>query len=274
MRQRAAELGQALRQAPKDSSASVACEGLVYCFIHGLLGRRVRSLSFDAAEFLLAAASAEDHELRALAGLALGCLGQSPQRGIGELKLARNLADLCCMPEGISAAQRTRRLEATAALLGATSMRHHFSLLGEAEGLCQGALITMLQDERVEVRLAGQNALAPLLGLEDSQVCKARVKTFATLGPGDSVDTAVHGLGALLNAASSLGAPPWLGAVIEALAKVGRRPEAKKEVERMVQAFLKQQQQSRDIWKRCQTRLSKNQLELLESGRGTLSYYS
>jgi len=78
----------------------------------------------------------------------------------------------------------------------------------------------------------------------------------------------------MLTAAGSSGFPDYLGAVIEALEKVRRKPEARKEVERMVQAFLKHQQASRDLWKRCQTRLTRDQLELLESGKGTLSYYS
>jgi len=158
-------------------------------------------------------------------------------------------------------------------------MRHLFTMrLGgtaEAERLCREALQRLLREKRVEVRVAGQSALAPLFGLDGPEACRARAKQLAALGrSADSVDEAVHGLGAMLKVAGSLGVPPWLGAVIEALAQVGRRPESKKEVERIVQAFLKQQQQSRDLWKRCQDRLTEEQMELLKAGKGVLSYYS
>eukprot|EP00927_Polykrikos_kofoidii_P053897 TRINITY_DN48420_c0_g1_i1.p1 TRINITY_DN48420_c0_g1~~TRINITY_DN48420_c0_g1_i1.p1 ORF type:complete len:1827 (-),score=391.48 TRINITY_DN48420_c0_g1_i1:35-5437(-) len=279
LQEQAAELGLAVRKAPKDSSASVLCKGLVYCFVHGLLGRQLRDEALTSAELLLAAVSAEDHELRALAGLALRCLGQSSQRSRKANDIARALAALCSVPEGVSDAPRARRLEAAVALLGAGSMRHHFALrvdeaaTGEGTKLCRERLVGMLKDERIEVRIASQNALAPLLGVESQAICKKQVKFFRDL-PVASVGQAVHGLGALLSAAGSLGVPSWLGSVVEALASVGRQPEAKKEAERVVQTFLKQQQQSRDLWKRCQARLSSNQMELLKARQGTMSYYS
>jgi len=278
LQRQANDLAPALRQAPKDSSVAVACEGLVYCFIHALLSRRLRDLALRSAELLLAAASADGHELRALAGLALGCLGQSHQRTWEAVPLAQALADFFSTPEDVSSAQRTRRLEAAAALVGAGAIRHYFMLHrangGEGGKLCRQALTELLQDKRVEVRIAGQSALAPLLGAAGPEACKQQIAAFAALGPSSSVDRAVHGLGALLSAAGSLGVPPWLGSAIEALAKVGREPEAKKEVERVVQAFLKQQQQSRDLWRRCQSRLTESQMDLLKARQGTLSYYA
>lgn len=278
VKSRALELSPRVLAASAESPVTVACEGLVYCFIHALLGRRLMGLALESAELLLATASAEDHELRGLALLALGCLGQSHQRGWEPLAMARTLAGLCQVPEAASAAQRARHLEAAAGLVCAGAMRHHFVLHGTANGeglkLCRDALITLLQERRVEVRSASQTALAPLLGLDGVEACRAQVKSFAALGSGDSVDSAVHGLGAMLLAAGSLGVPPWLGGVVEALARVGQRPEAKKEVEHIVQAFLKQQQESRDLWRRCQARLTVTQMDLLRSRQGTLSYYA
>jgi len=276
LQERASELGPALHAAPKDSSISVACEGLIYCFIHGLLEGRLRDVALRSAEFLLTTVSTDDHELRALARLALSCLGQSYQRTWKALPLAQALTGLCSMPQDVSPAQRTCRLEAAAALVGASAMRHYFTLhtsdSGGAAKLCREALVAFLQDERVEVRIASQNALAPLLGAESFEVCKAHVAAFAALKPNESVNRAVHGLGAMLNAAGSLGVPPWLGSVIEALARVGKHPEAKKEVERVVQAFLKQQQQSINLWRHCQSRLTPTQMDLLKARQGTLSY--
>jgi len=280
LREQACQLAPAIRDAPKDSSVSTACEGLVYVYIHGLLGRRLRSVALESADLLLAAASADDHELRALASLALGCLGQSPHRSVPALSLGQTMVACCRSLEGedVNSASRSRRLEAASALLGATALRHDFVMRmpdgGKASRLCRDALVNLLADKRVEVRIASQTALAPLLSLESTEACKKQARSFATLGPEDSVDKAVHGLGALLRAAGNLGVPPWLGAVIEALSKVGRRSEAKKEVERTVQAFMKQQQQSRDLWKRCQSRLTESQMDLLKAGQGTMSYYS
>jgi len=180
--------------------------------------------------------------------------------------------------EDINSATRVRRLEAATTLLGATALRHDFVLRipqkSEPARLCREALIKLLGDKRVEVRVASQTALAPMLRLETSESCKKQARDFAALGAADSVDSAVHGLSAMLSAAGSLGVPPWLGAVIEALSKVGKKQDAKKEVERTVQAFLKQQQGSRDLWKRCQSRLTESQMELLKARRGTMSYYS
>mmetsp|Transcript_52907 Transcript_52907/g.153982 ORF Transcript_52907/g.153982 Transcript_52907/m.153982 type:complete len:573 (+) Transcript_52907:23-1741(+) len=278
VQQRAMELRPVLHSASAGSQVTVACQGLVYCFIHGLLGRRLLGLALESAELLLAAASAEDHELRALAVLALGCLGQAHQRAWAPAALARTLVGLCNVPEVATAAQRARHLEAAAGLVCAGAMRHHFVLRATEQGeglrLCRTALIALLEERRVEVRSAGQTALVPLLGLDSLEACRAQVRAFAALGPGDSVDKAVHGLGAMLLAAGSLGVPPWLGGVVEALARVGQRPEAKKEVEHIVQAFLKQQQESRDLWRRCQARLTATQMDLLRSRQGTLSYYA
>merc|ERR1719436_1910112 len=146
---------------------------------------------------------------------------------------------------------------------------------GKGEQLCVDALVGLIREKQVEVRVAGQNGLAPLLGLEDHKACSKWVKRFVALRSEDATaDQAVHGLGAMLNVAGSLGVPPWLGQVVEALAKVGRRAESKKEVERIVQAFLKQQQASRDLWKRCQSRLTSSQMEVLKDRQGTMSYYS
>merc|ERR1712176_1435485 len=110
LKQQAATLAPALPSAAKESATSTSSEGLCYIFIHALLGRRLRDLAFSCADLLLTAASAEHHELRALAGLALGCLGQSPQRTYEAIPLAEALVALCAVPEGYSAAQRVRRL--------------------------------------------------------------------------------------------------------------------------------------------------------------------
>jgi len=280
--QGASTLGVAIRDAPKESSTSTACEGLVYVLLHGLLGRRMRGLALQSLHFLLAAAAADDHELRALAGLALGCLGQSPQRGLGTLPLSVKLVAGCQTAlegEDSGSAQRVRRLEAAAALVGSSALRHDFIFRlsdgGKATKLCHDTLLAMLGDKRVEVRIASQAALAPLLGLETTATCKKMAKAFAAAGGSDeAADRAVHGLSAMLRVAGSLGVPDWLGEVIEALSKVGRRPESKKEVEKTVQAFMKQQQQSRDVWKRCQKRLTEEQMDLLKARQGTMSYYS
>lgn len=280
--QGASTLGVAIRDAPKESSTSTACEGLVYVLLHGLLGRRMRSLALQSLHFLLAAAAADDHELRALAGLALGCLGQSPQRGLGTLALSEKLVAGCQTAlegEDSGSAQRVRRLEAAATLVGSSALRHDFIFRlsdgGKATKLCHDTLLAMLGDKRVEVRIASQAALAPLLGLETTATCKKMAKAFAAAGGSDeAADRAVHGLSAMLRVAGSLGVPDWLGDVIEALSKAGQRPESKKEVEKTVQAFMKQQQQSRDVWKRCQKRLTEEQMDLLKARQGTMSYYS
>ena len=63
------------------------------------------------------------------------------------------------------------------------------------------------------------------------------MKTFSAMANSGSVDQAVNGLSAMLNLSASLGVPVWLGIVIEALSKVGKHSEAKREVQKTVQAL-------------------------------------
>jgi len=279
LKTRASELSIAMRDAPRDSEECTACGGLVYVFLHALLARRLRSMSFDCSELLLAAVSGNDPELRAIANVTLVCLGRSHQRRLEPLALAQRVVDLSRPMEGDDAnpAQRSRRLESVIRLISTTALRQDFAfrLSGDEPGLtCRRKLIEFLGDRRLEVRVASQTALAPLLSLDCVEACKRQVKTFATMATNGYVDQAVHGLSAMLNASACLGVPVWLGSVIEALSKVGKHPEAKREVQKTVQAFMKQQQQSRDLWKRCQARLSETQMELLKVGQGNMSYYS
>merc|ERR1719163_2710976 len=78
----------------------------------------------------------------------------------------------------------------------------------------------------------------------------------------------VVGLSCALCAASDLGAPAWVGQVIEGIAPFGRSgaPDAlKKEVHGTIQMFLKSQQSQQHMWRELQEKLTPLQLDLLSA---------
>jgi len=276
VQQRAIALSTLIVPEPERSPLVIEAKSLVLCLLHGILGRDLEALVLRCLPLFAASVSHADHELRALGSNALRTLAHAVQRGPSQ-ELAGVVIQGCVVPSEVDMASRTRWLEEMAKFVGSVALKHYFSMhgtqSGEGERLCRELLISLLKEDRIEVRTAAQEALAPLNILLSSKQVSALAKKWSKLN-GDQADEAVHGLASLLLAAGSLASPDWLGGVIEGLSKVGTRPEGKKEVERVVQAFLKQQQVSREVWRRCQSRLSSEQMELLKAGQGTLSYFS
>eukprot|EP00929_Paragymnodinium_shiwhaense_P115969 TRINITY_DN8516_c0_g1_i1.p1 TRINITY_DN8516_c0_g1~~TRINITY_DN8516_c0_g1_i1.p1 ORF type:complete len:1818 (-),score=465.35 TRINITY_DN8516_c0_g1_i1:168-5621(-) len=272
--ERAAALADPVRTAAKDSTEINACTGLVYVFCHGLQGRRLRTTSMRCLNLIVAASTCEDESLRQLSKYALRCFGFSYHRDVAAAELAQTLVNTCNVPDKVNDAARTIQLQEAAGMIAAGAMIHYYRMFGEpgAAGakMSTAALMKLLGDQRTEVRTTARKCVMPLLSTLGPDEFKQQVMLFKTL----DADMAVQGLGAMLSVAGILGIPPWLGAVVEALNVVARKPEVKKDVERIVQDFMKQQQQSREMWKRCQTRLTEKQMELLKDRQGTMSYYS
>ena len=76
--------------------------------------------------------------------------------------------------------------------------------------------------------------------------------------------------------------PEWAGRLVEHLAPIGRKAKKKcgddngliSDVEKAFQGFLKRMQTNQKNWEYIQTLFTRNQRELLQDSKGSLSYYT
>jgi hypothetical protein len=252
--------------------------------------------------FLLAASAHGDFELRVLAAHALSlCCAAHP---IGpdtaqtchwqELRMTNALTQAVCSQDALT----EKELEKAYSSAFKPIIMANFFLLSLHDGSA-GVLAKLrtaseqaLGHSKPEVRNAARSAVASFLALDTEAEITANLSRFKKLaGPArkatssevivlDSENNMSIGVGCLtctLLAAADIGVPRWAGKAIQAVAPYGRPglPEGvRKEVQGAIQAFLKLQQSNQRNWKEFQDKMTPSQLELLDDGKGKLSYFS
>jgi hypothetical protein len=284
----------------------IESSGLCYTLLHAALARMTSTYFSKAGPscftFLLAASAHGDFELRVLAAHALSlCCAAHPigpdaeQKPCWQAMLMTNaLTQAVCTSDALT----HKELEKAYSSAFKPIIMANFFLLSAHDGT-QGTLAKLreaseqaLGHSKPEVRTAARGAVTSFLALEpEADITKLLSRFKKLAGPArkatssevivldseSSLSIGVGGLTCALLAAADVGVPRWTGKAVQAIVPYGRQglPEGvRKEVQGAIQAFLKLQQSNQRNWKEFQEKMTPSQLELLDDGKGKLSYFS